>query len=131
MVYGCNAKNQSINEIFFLVFSVLRVSRALFSVRFSSIPCSLSIYLMLHAIDVVVGAVVGVAAAAAATAVVVVVVVDTIQLPLHFLATIRMCIVHIVPKWIRNDPVDKSVFERNSVETVVCISVLHIKRMNF
>lgn len=44
---------------------------------------------MLHAIDVVVGAVVGVAAAAAATAVVVVAVVDTIQLPLHFLATIR------------------------------------------
>lgn len=35
--------------------------------------------------------------------------------------------VHIVPKWIRTDPVDKSVLERNSVETVVCISVLHIK----
>lgn len=28
--------------------------------------------------------------------------------------------IHNVPKWIRTDPVDKSVFERNSIETVVC-----------
>lgn len=40
---------------------------------------------------------------------------------LHFLGHIRNECVHIVPKWIGANPVEKSVFERNSVETVVCI----------